>query len=119
AALGILKDHLDAASQRRAAEAFRRDGGRIDAVEADRAGGRVDEPRDQPHQGRFSAAALADEADRLATSDGKADGIDGMQKGRLLLPQSRQQAARSDGIALLDTVDGEERGHCGYWQATR
>ena len=36
------------------------------------------ERQDQPSQGRFAAAGLADESERLARADGQADAVDGL-----------------------------------------
>ena len=72
--------------------------GDVRAVEDDRAGRRVDEPQQQPADGRLAAARLADEAERLAAPDLEAHAVDGLD----LADRPLQDAARDREV--LDQV---------------
>ena len=68
---GILEDHLDAGTLRHAGEVPRGYSPDLVAIEPDAAAARINEARDEPHQGRLAAAGLPDEAHCLARSDRK------------------------------------------------
>ena len=111
--VGILEHHLDP----RALGAWRRTARRhvaeMLAVEEDAPGGRIDQPRDQPHQRRLAAARLADQAHALAAPDGEADVVDRVQRTAVV----RARTAL-DGEALRQTsAHVEQRAHqAGSWQ---
>src|SRR5271166_3167904 len=76
---GILEDHLDAGTLREASESSRRYPPDFLPIEPNAAVARIEQARDEPHQGRLAAAGLADEAHRLARSDGKIHAVDGVK----------------------------------------
>ncbi len=57
---GILEDHLDAGTLRHAGEFPRGDASDLGAIEPDAAAARINEARDEPHQGRLAATGLPD-----------------------------------------------------------
>src|SRR4051794_35709252 len=59
----------------------------VAAVEPDPAGGRLDEPVDEPQRRRFTAAGRADEHDHLAAADVERHLVDGHCAVRVPLPQ--------------------------------
>ena len=75
----VLEDDLHVPAhllQRRALE-----GDHVDAVEADLARGRLEQPQQRASERRLAAAGLADEPDRLAAMDVEIDAVDGLQLG--------------------------------------
>ena len=79
AGVGVLEDDLHPPAVGLEVGALERR--ELGAVELDRPGGRLDEPQDEPTDGRLAAARLADQAERLAAPDVEADAVDGLDRG--------------------------------------
>jgi hypothetical protein len=73
-AVGVLEDDLDLAAQRYQLAAAKL--GNVDAVVKDFAGRRLLQPQDAAAHRGFAAAALANQAQRLAASDRQVDAVD-------------------------------------------
>ena len=105
-AVGILEDHLHAAAQGTQLRLRRvRD---VDAVEPDLAGVGFDQANDHPAERRLPAAALADDAERLARPQAQRRVLDGEYGGKrapraALLRKAlrRPTASRRGGASLM------------------
>ena len=80
------------------------------AVEADRAGGRLDQAQQQRADRRLAAAGLADEAERLARRDREADAVDRLDRRT----DRREQPAAAARKCLFRSVDLERAASCGH-----
>ena len=76
----------------------------VGAVEQDPAAGRLDQPQERATDGRLAAARLADEAERLAATDGEADVVD-----RLHVADLAAQDAAHQREELAQVLDLDER----------
>ena len=98
----ILEDHLHLAPQRPHLARLRCVMSR--AVEADRAGGRLEQLEHQPRGRRLAAARLADDAERLAAVDAERDVLDGVHDAA-----AAREHAQADGEVLRQVLDLDER----------
>src|SRR6185369_11682003 len=102
ARVGVLEDHLHLAAQR--PQLARAELADPLAVEADVAGGRLEQPHDAAAERRLAAAGLADQAERLALGDAQRDVVHGMHAGDLA-----REHALPDREVLLQALDLDER----------
>ena len=98
---GVLEDDLHAPPIGLQGVAL--EGRDVRAVEDDPAGGGVDEPQQQPADGRLAAARLAHETERLAARDLEVDAVHGAHLGHGAL-----QDARSDGEGLVEALEAHQ-----------
>ena len=98
--VGILEDHLHLAPQR--SQLARRQLGDVAPVETDRAGGRVEEPQDQPGGRRLAAAGLPDDAQGLAPADVQGNVLDGVHLG---LPASEDALFDREALGQVVELD--------------
>ncbi len=105
---GVLKHHLDMRAVVIASENTSRDLRHRAAIEPDLAIGHVEQPGDQPHQRRFPASGLADQAQCFARLDGQADRVNGMHMRAQIAAEQRPPA---DGKPFADAIQFQQRGH--------
>src|SRR5258706_12917236 len=103
----VLEDVLDAAPDREFLLAaplpeYPQD---IDVVEMDAARGRLDQVEDGARGGGLAAAALADQAERLAAPDREGDIVDGADHARL---PGAKQATTQHRVELCQSFYAEE-----------
>ena len=101
----VLEDDLHPAPVRLQGRALQP--GDVRPVEQDLARRRVDEPEQQPADGRLAAARLADEAERLAPADLEAHAVDGLDE-----PDGPLEDAALDREVLDQVADDDERLGC-------
>ena len=77
----------------------------VHAVEQDASGVRLHQAQDRSPGGRLAAAGLADQRQRLASSDGQADAPDRRERGRRSAGELVPEAARlaKDHVQVVDT----------------
>ena len=85
--VGVLEHHLRVPPRR--AHRLGAEGRDIGAVDHDAPAARLQQPQHQPRHGRFAAAGLADQAQRLAACHAERDAIDGAQLRRATIAGSR------------------------------
>ena len=110
-AIGVLEDDLHLAAQ--AATILGGGGGEVDAIDAQRAGGRLLDHRHQPGQGRLAGAGFADHRQRAAGRQVERNAgqrLDGGGRGEHATPGAvvaRQVAAfEHDGHAATSRLEG-------------
>ena len=103
--VGVLEDHLHLAAEVTQLVSLHLH--QVATVEQDLAGGRPVELEDRPPDGRFPAAALAYQAERLAAADGERHVVDRLHVGNLAL----EDDAGGDGEVHLEVVDLDAGGH--------
>ena len=102
--VGVLEDDLGIPAE--AAQLAGIQGQQIAALEADTAGIRLDQPEHQPAHGRFSASGFADQRQRLAGVEAKADPVDRPDQG------GRPSEQRTIGDEIFcQSFDLEQGGH--------
>src|SRR5204863_6510227 len=104
---GILKDHLDLGPQRQ--QLALRQGREIDDLARSRtiedlAAGRIDRAQDAARGGGLAAAALADQAERLALLEDEVDAVDGAD-----MADHRLEESARDREEFLQAADLEQR----------
>ena len=110
-AIGVLEHHLQLAAV--GPHLARRE--IVDALAAQlhRAGGGLDQLEDRLARGRLAAAALADEAQRLALGDGEGDAVDGMD-----LAPPREKLPLRTGKCFLSPSTSSSGGRRALMQGT-
>ncbi len=78
--LRILKDHLDTRTQRPQLGLVELPD--LDIVELDTAGGRLEQPHQEPAERGLARAGFADEAKHRAARHGEVDALDHLAQGR-------------------------------------
>ena len=101
-AAGILEDELHAPAH--GAQLFGAELGDLGVFEPDSAGGRLDQPRQQPAGRRLAAAALADQRERLAALDGEGHAVDRAHLARDLVAEK----AAHDRVVLGEVVGADQ-----------
>src|SRR5208282_1677070 len=102
-AIGVLEDDLHLAPQ--GPHLLPREAEDVAAPEADGAGIGIDEAQHQPARGRFAAAALADECQRLSGREAEINTVDGLDRAA-----RAAEEAGSEPEVLDQALDLEERG---------
>ena len=100
----VLEDHLHPAPI--GLEVGALEAGDVLAVEADRSRGRIDQPQQQPPDGRLAAAGLANQSKRLAPLDVEADVVHGLHQGHGPLRDAALHREVLDEVADLDKWRG-------------
>src|SRR6266567_1002930 len=96
----ILEDHLDLLPG--AAQLLAVDAGEIDVLEVDMSRGCCQELNDHPSECRLAAAGFADQAERLAGLDGKADAVNRVH-------DRTPEQSPSDREVLEHVLDSDQR----------
>jgi len=101
--IGVLEDDLHLAPQ--GPHLPPREAEDVAAPEADRTGIGIDEAQHQPARGRFAAAALADECQRLSGREAEIDAVDCLDRAA-----RAAEEAGSEPEVLDEALDLEEGG---------